>query len=225
MTNNSLSAVRRWVGDSKSWLEWFLLAAQSNPSIVAIIVMGSAVRERGHRRSDFDLLVLYRGKRPVIAAPIEVDIRWYPIEKVESLLALGHEIICWAMKFGIPLLDAESKWAELKARWSGRIPLPSISEALTRGQRSLQKAREMLDAGDDAAASDLLLAAVTQFVRARLLEHNVFPASRPELPKQLLAVSPADPLAALLEDAMFQDDDASELAERLDTIVGARKTN
>jgi hypothetical protein len=190
-------------------------------------VMGSAVRERGHRRSDFDLLILYRGKRPVIAAPIEVDIRWYPVEKAESLLAAGHEVVCWAMKFGVPLLDAEGQWECLKATWGDRIPLPSASEALDRGRRSLQKAKEMLDAGDDAAASDLLLAALTQFVRARLIDYKVFPASRPELPKQLLVACPFDPLAQLLEDAMYQDVDASELVKRLEAIcphIGANTT-
>jgi len=193
------------------------LDAQSNPSIAAVIVMGSAVRERGHRRSDFDLLVLYREKRPVIAAPIEVDIRWYPIEKVESLLASGHEIICWAMKFGTPLLDVEGIWERLNATWHDRVPMPSATEAIDRGRKSLKRAKEMLGAGDDDAASDLLLAALTQFVRARLIERNVFPASRPELPGQLLAVSPLDPLAGLLDNAMYGDDDAGELLKRVDT--------
>jgi predicted nucleotidyltransferase len=225
MRNDTLSAVRRWVGGSKDWLEQFLLCARSNTSIAAIVAMGSAVRERGHRRSDFDLLVLHRGKRPAIEAPIEVDVRWYTVEKVESLLAAGNEIICWAIKFGVPLLDSSGIWAELHASWADRLPLPSASEASSRGQRSLQKAREMLDAGDDAAANDLLLAAATQFVRDQLIGRGIFPASRPELPRQLLAVSHSDPLAVLLEEAMYQDDDPSELATRLEAIIGARATS
>jgi hypothetical protein len=225
MQNDTLSVVRRWVGGSKCWLERFLLEARSNPSIAAIVVMGSAVRERGHRRSDIDLLVLHHGKRPAVDTPIEVDIRWYPAEKVENLLATGYEIICWAMKFGIPLLDSDGVWETLRSSWANRIPLPSASEAVARGQRSLQKAKEMLDAGDDAAADDLLLAAATQFVREQLIERGIFPASRPELPGQLLAVSASDPLAAVLEDAMYQDNDPSELATRLEAIIVERAAN
>ena len=218
MKSESLNVVRRWVGDSKNWLERFLADAKPNPSIASVIVMGSAIRERGHRRSDLDLLVLHRGKRPAIAAPLEVDIRWYPLEKADDLLAVGHEVMCWAIQLGVPLLDSGA-WAELQSRWAGRVPLPSASEAVLRGKRSLQRAREMLSAGDELAASDLLLAAVTQFVRARLIDHGIFPASRPELPKQLLAVSPSDPLAALLERAMYQEDDPSELAAKLEAIA------
>src|SRR5947209_9810615 len=59
MSHEGLGVVRRWVGDSHCWLTAFL---ESVPrSIVAAVVMGSAVRERGHRRSDFDLLMLVRG--------------------------------------------------------------------------------------------------------------------------------------------------------------------
>lgn len=216
MANNTLTVVQRWAGDSKSWLQTFLLAARSNPAIAAVVVMGSAVRQRGHRRSDFDLLILYRGKRPTVTAPIEVDIRWFPATTVEKLLAEGHEIVGWAMKYGTPIYDPEGIWESLSASWHDRVPMPSAAEALERGRKSLNKAKEMLDAGDDDAASDLLLAALTQFVRARLIDRNVFPASRPELPGQLLAVSPSEPLAGLLEDAMYEDVDASELLKRID---------
>lgn len=221
MREHGLDVVRRWVGSSRNWIESFLAEAKSNPSIIAIVAMGSAVRERGHRRSDMDLLVLYSGKRPLVEAPLEVDIRWYPINKLEELLSSGHEIVCWALKFGFALYDVEGRWTELERKWKDRIPMPSRSDALDRAQRSLQRAKEMLEAEDEAAASDLLLSAVTQFVRAQLIEHQVFPASRPELPKQLARVCPNDPLVVLLEDAMYQDEDAHSLIERLDSILAA----
>src|SRR3972149_4097913 len=93
-----LCVVRRWVGSSKSWLGSFLESLPSMPNIVAVVVMGSAVRDRGHRRSDLDLLILYRGKRPSFDAPLEVDIRAYPVDCIEEKLAKGHEIIGWAVK-------------------------------------------------------------------------------------------------------------------------------
>ena len=63
----------------------------------------------------------------------------------------------------------------------------------------------MQEIGDESAADDLILASLTQLVRERLIRHGIFPASRPELPDQLRAIDCDDPLAQLLDDAMFGD--------------------
>jgi len=189
------------------------------PNIVSVVVMGSAVRERGHRRSDLDLLILYRGKRPSFDAPLEVDIRAYPVDGTEDKLASGHEIIGWAVKFGTAIHDRERLWHNLQSSWAERVPLPSAAEAAERGYKSLLTAQEMLAAGDESAAEDLVLAALTQFVRANLIENGVFPASRPELPSQLRSISENDPLAQLLEDAMYGDSSVSDLIRGLMDLV------
>ncbi|MGA2034667.1 MAG: hypothetical protein ABSG68_20660 [Thermoguttaceae bacterium] len=176
-----------------------------NSSIASLVVLGSAVRERGHRRSDFDLLLIYRGKRPVIKAPMEVDIRFLAIERIDEKIAEGHEILCWALKFGTALYDPQRYWDHLQGSWSNRVPFPSAMEAEDRGQQALARAAEMLQIGDESAADDLLLAALTQFARKRLIENRVFPASRPELPEQLQRIDQDDPLAKLLYDAMYGD--------------------
>jgi hypothetical protein len=193
--------------------------APSNSSIVAIVVMGSAVRERGHRRSDFDLLLIYRGKRPAIKAPLEVDIRFLAIERIDDEIAKGHEILCWALKFGTALYDPQGYWDYLQQSWSNGIPLPSAVEARDRGQQALARAREMLRIGDESAADDLVLAALTQFARERLIKNGVFPASRPELPDQLRVIAQDDPLARLLEEAMYGDPVPSDL---IDSLTGMR---
>src|SRR5438067_1387596 len=113
MAGNRLNVVRRWVGDSQRWLRAFLEDVQTSSSIVAVIAMGSAVRERGHRRSDLDLLVLFRGKRPQLKPPIEVDIRMYPLERAEEHLAAGHDVLGWAMKLGETLYDPDEAWETL----------------------------------------------------------------------------------------------------------------
>src|SRR6266571_1987853 len=95
--------IRRWIGGSKQWLSEFLDSAPSDRSIVAVVVLGSVVRERGHRRSDFDLLVVYRGKRPAIKAPLEVDIRFVAADRIEDQISEGQEIVCWALRFGTAL--------------------------------------------------------------------------------------------------------------------------
>jgi predicted nucleotidyltransferase len=218
MSVDGVVTIQRWVGDSERWLKSFLRGVPRNDSIVAVIAMGSAVRERGHRRSDFDLLVIYRGTRPVIKAPLEVDIRYAPMEGIEDEIANGHEILCWALKLGAVLYDRTSIWNRLVSAWSNRIPLPSASVARKRALDSMRRAREMLEIGDDSAADDLLLAALTQFARERLVLGGVFPASRPELPLQLQGLDAEDALAQLLLKAMYGDSAPSELMSTLEKM-------
>jgi predicted nucleotidyltransferase len=213
---NNLESVRRWVGGSQRWVKAFLPSISSLPHVVAVIAMGSAVRDRGHRRSDLDLLLVYREKRPAVKPPLEVDIRFTRLDQLDDLVAKGSEIVCWALKFGAALYDPENYWEQLQHKWKGRIPLPSAIEARTRAMQTLERAKEMLELDDDSAADDLLLTALTQFARERLIQHHVFPASRPELPDQLRELNRDDPLAGLLEAAMFGDSGARDIIVALD---------
>ena len=198
------AVVRRWVGGARDWVTGFLGAASSDSSLIAIVAMGSSIRPRGHRRSDFDLLVIYQRTRPAIKPPLEVDVRFVSTERIEMDIATGNDILGWAIKFGMALHDPQGYWDRLQDAWRERLPLPSADEARRRADQSLARAVEMLKIGDDSAADDLLLAALTQFARERLISAGVFPASRPELPDQLRQIREDDPLARLLHDAMFE---------------------
>ncbi len=218
MQTDRVEVVRRWVGDSKRWLAAFLEAAPSRSSIITIVVIGSSVRARGHRRSDFDLLLIYRGTRPIIEAPLEVDIRFVALEGIDDQIVKGHEILCWALAFGTALYDPECYWEHVQQSWSKRLPLPSAKEARDRGQQALARATQMLQIGDESAADDLILAALTQFARERLIKDGVFPASRPELPDQLRKIDEQNPLARILDDAMYGDSMPSELINQLEQM-------
>lgn len=76
----------------------------------------------------------------------------------------------------------------------------------------------MLEVEDESAADDLLLAALTQFVRERLIRSGIFPASRPELPDQLREIDKDDPLAGLLEKAMEEESSLRDLMNALKTM-------
>jgi hypothetical protein len=128
---------------------------------------------------------------------------------------MGHEILCWALKFGTPIYDLNDTWQSLQSSWSNRLPLPSAAEAKQRAELALNRADEMLAVEDESAADDLILAALTQFVRERLINYGVFPASRPELPSQLLEIDELDPLANLLQDAMYKEQSPQDLMKRL----------
>ena len=62
--------------------------------------------------------------------------------------------------------------------------------------------------GDEDAAQEQRLVALTQDARARLIRHRVYPASRPELPEQLLAIKEAE-LAETLEAILLDREQAS----------------
>ena len=198
MPSSGVAVICRWVGHSERWLAQFLEAVPSDPTIICVVVMGSAVRQRGHRRSDF-----------------EIDIRFASIEPAHAQINNGQEIVCWALKFGTAVYDPQGQWAHLREIWADRIPLPSATEARRRGEETLARATEMLEVGDDSAASDLALAAITQFVRERLIKAGIFPASRPELPEQLRRITETDPLADALEEAMYGEAPTGELLEVL----------
>lgn len=213
------AVVRRWVGGARDWVTDFLAAALSDSSLVAIIAMGSSIRPRGHRRSDFDLLLIYQGARPAIKAPLEVDVRLFSTERIETEIATGNDVLGWAIKFGIALYDPQGYWGRLQDAWRGRLPLPSAAEARRRADQSLARAVEMLNVGDDSAADDLLLAALTQFARERLINAGVFPASRPKLPNQLRLLREDDSLGCLLDDAMFGDVRPARLLNSLREVL------
>ncbi len=215
----NLDSVRRWVGSSRPWLTAFLADAPLLPQVVAVVAMGSAVRDRSHRRSDFDTLIVHTGSRPSVKAPMEVDVRFAAAEQLDELVSTGNEIVCWALVFGVALFDPQDRWELLQTEWSGRVPLPSASEARSRATATLARAREMMEVDDESAADDLILAALTQLARERLINAGIFPASRPELPYQLLALERGDRLAALLESAMFGDLPATELLEAADRLI------
>lgn len=210
-----LKVIRRWPGiRSKPWVESFIARVGEEKSISVVVAIGSSVRQRGHRRSDLDLLVLYEGVKPKLRAPIEVDIRYYPLGEVGSLIQKGNEIIGWAVRFGVVLYDPRRDWERLHKKWNDVLPLPSLEEARKRAVRAFKAAQSLVKAGDESAAADLILASITQVARARLLERGVYPASRPELPSQLRDIG--EPvLAELLDDALDKDVSASELIERL----------
>jgi hypothetical protein len=153
--------------------------------------------------------------RPLIDAPLEVDLRVYSAEKLDKQIEQGNEIICWALKFGRAIYDPAQFWIERCSKWELRIPLPSAEAARTRFESSLSRAEEMVELGDDSAADDMILSAVTQLVRKRLIQYDIFPASRPELAEQLRAAENNNALSDLLDDAMYGDFAPSQLLRRL----------
>src|SRR5690606_20133465 len=88
-------------------------------------------------------------------APIEVDLRWFNLDDVESRLEKGEDLLTWSVRFGRPLYDADGVWRRIVNRWYNRIALPDASMARERAATVRLQLDDMLRVGDRDAVIDL----------------------------------------------------------------------
>jgi hypothetical protein len=200
-----LAAVRHWPSEAaRRWVEQFVHDAADDPRIHAIVAYGAAVRDVPES-SDVDLLYLYSGDDAASGMPpMDVELRGFQAETLDDRVAAGDEVLGWSLRYGVPLLERDGCWTKLQTRWIGRLSLPSATAAEERAARALKVANGLEVGGDEDAAAELRLSALTQQARARLIRSGMFPLSRPELPLQLASIGDweiASELDALLEAA------------------------
>jgi hypothetical protein len=200
--------VRRWPSrEAKEWVQSFVPKACSHPSVVAVVAFGAAVRTNCFT-ADVDLLVIYEHPRPPAEGrPIDVDIRWYECSQAETLIKEGQELLGWVLQFVELLCEKDDYWTNLRAQWLDRMPFPSATVAEDRVKRAWHLYQQLSEMGDEDAAQEQRLVALTQEARACLIRHSVYPASRPELPGQLRAIHELG-LAARLEVALREREEA-----------------
>lgn len=211
-----LSCIRRWpTAQAKAWVENYVKRSIKNPSILAVVAVGSAVRE-GVQSNDVDLLTIVKATSPNLQErpPLEVDLRTYVADNLEWQVRQGHDYLGWAVKFGVVLHEKNRFWSELVSSLRGQVPLPSARIARERAVRACEHARVLLEAGDNDAALEQVLSLLTHLARAELINSGVYPASRPELPKQL-AVLDCSLLARLLSTALNRESTAGDLLREL----------
>ena len=141
MSVNSVDrSVRRWpTPRARQWTLDFLRRARDNPDVVAVIAIGSAVRDNVPS-DDLDMLVLCRAKETLCErAPIEVDLRAYDVDDVDRQVAGGRDLLTWAILFGRPLFDRFQTWENIVARWRMRVPLPDARVARSRAAATLAR--------------------------------------------------------------------------------------
>jgi|1185.fasta_scaffold483601_2 hypothetical protein len=187
----------RWPSaEARAWVEDLLRRAADDDRVAAVVAYGSAVRD-GVEAADVDLLIIASSEADAGPPPLDVDLRRIDPSDVEHAIAAGDEVLGWAARFGVPLVDKDGFWADLVARWTGRLPFPSAETADARADRAFQSEAGLRAAGDPDAADEMRLLALTQRARARLLRANVYPLSRPEIPAQLLSIGKLDLAAEL----------------------------
>jgi len=184
-----LGCVINWPSQSAhKWSANFLETAPKQSNIDAIIAVGSAVRDVAEC-ADIDLVVIYNSAKPIFNnPPIDVDIRVYKRDDVETLLSKGQDLLGWAIRLGCIVYELNHYWTILRSSWMDRLPFPSAEEARSRAVRAKKLYRDLSAVGDADAANEQQVTMLTHLARARLIEANIFPASRPELEEQLRGI-------------------------------------
>jgi predicted nucleotidyltransferase len=179
-------SVCRWPSPhTRNWLASFLDRANADHNVVAVIVIGSAIRPEVPS-DDLDVMVVCHDvTRLREKAPIEVDLRKADLSCVDEKIRAGHDLLIWAVRFGRPLLDRGGAWDGITRRWTKRLPVPDPSVALDRAEAARRRMEKMRAIGDDEAYAELEVSYQTHRARASLAMAGVQPASRPELSGQL----------------------------------------
>jgi hypothetical protein len=181
--------IHRWpTSRSKTWTATFLSSTQRDENIMAVIAVGSAVRP-SVQSFDLDLVVICREPTKMkTKPPLEIDLRAYAATQVDDLIRSGNDLLGWTVKFGRVLFQREHFWDAVLETWLERLPLPSADVACQRAEDSYRRLSNVFELGDANAAYEQALSYVTHLARAKLLKRRVYPASRPEIPRQLRAV-------------------------------------
>jgi hypothetical protein len=214
----ALLPILRWPTQrSKSWVSRFLESALLDDNTLVVIAVGSTVRH-DVTSADLDLVVLVKDVSALKAKPpIEVDLRAYPIDQVDTLITGGTDLLGWSVNYGKVLLQKRHAWDRILKEWQGRVPFPSSETATQRGAEALRRFTNMMDVGDYDAAYEQALSYLTHLARAELIKRKVYPASRPELPEQLRAVnckSLAQSLERLIRRAVHDQVELAALVKR-----------
>jgi hypothetical protein len=214
---HSTSQVLRWpTPRSQQWTERFLDRVANDSNVLAVVAIGSAVRPNV-RSVDFDLVVIC--EKPDLfhqTRPIEIDLRVYAADEIEHQIGAGHDLLGWTVKFGKVLYERNNFWTSICNVWNGRLPMPSSNLARERAVSAYRRLMNVLDIGDVCAAHEQALSYLTHIARAELLDRKVYPASRPELPKQLRMIGEHG-IAECLEYLLTHEPAAtSEIAELIE---------
>ena len=202
-SSHVLETIDKWPSTrAREWVEDFVQASRQQSDIWTIVIFGSIIRPQVRYSVDVDLLVIYESERPnFVLPPLDVDIRSYRQEDIESLISEGHELLCWTIRFGKILYEKDKYWTTLCNKWKDHLPFPSAKIADKRAERAKRLFEDLKVIGDEDAAQEQYITMLTQIGRAYLIRSDTYPASRPELPDQLKSVGEHE-LASQLEKAL-----------------------
>ncbi|MBI2369100.1 MAG: nucleotidyltransferase domain-containing protein [Deltaproteobacteria bacterium] len=163
-----------------------------------VVLIGSYARDVDTWRSDVDILVLlHEARHHRLGVLSNVHLHFEEKEKFARRFTEGEDYAISAVRYGKLLYDRSNFWETLRqqiesARW------PDWRGKISHAERRIRVGNELLQMGDIDAAMEEYLFGATQISRAILLRRGIYPLSRPELGKQLVAVGRGE-LAADME--------------------------
>jgi hypothetical protein len=201
---SALRALPAWPSaEAKRWVFNFAKKICADKNTQALVVIGSMARPVPSVQ-DVDLLYIYKSHRPEFAEhPMDVDVRVYDGREVPALIAAGHDLLCWALRYGRVLCEQNHYWTQLATQWKDHSPLPDPVIAERRASKAEAFYHDFHRLGDLDAACEQLVSLLTHKAWARLLRAGIYPASRPELAEQLRILGDTS-LAEKLEMALAQ---------------------
>ncbi len=151
-----------------------------------IVLIGSVARGTPVAGSDLDLLILDHStpklpKLPKLQGHVHVHATTW--DDFKHRLAKGDDFAAWSVRFGRPIVGA-SLWADVLKGVKGNV-WPDWRQKVPHATRRLMLAAELRRLGDEDAAKEELLYALSHIARGLLLRERVFPLSRPELAGQV----------------------------------------
>jgi len=174
--------------EARLWTTNSLARLCGRSDVLAVIFFGSSVRPVT-RSGDLDCLIIYSKVAPPLGrVPIDVDVRCYKADSVPDLIEKGHDLLGWALRFGVLVCEEGLYWTQLREEWSAKLPFPAASVAEERAVRAERLVEKLRAVGDEDAAAEQFLSVLTHRARASLLRSGVYPISRPELPDQLRGI-------------------------------------
>jgi predicted nucleotidyltransferase len=173
----------------------------SNPDAeAAVVLVGSVARRSATAQSDLDLLIVAEDKIAVRRTANRLHIQVMSEADFLERLKSADDFAAWCVRFGIPVVQT-SIWDRIVATDDAK-KWPDWRLKIEHSARRLLLANELLQIGDEEAALEELLYALSHVGRAVLLRANVFPFSRPEMISQLSETGYPQ-LGAVLRDFSF----------------------
>ncbi len=178
----------------------------------AFALTGSTARNRRTYSSDLDYHVV--GPRPRHTdLEDEVDVYVGDADQFWSKLRAGDDFVQWTLRFGLVFFDTGIFRAATKAIVTENL-WPDAGAKLSRVPAMRELASRLIRMGDRDAAQEQVRATLTSGARALLLEKDVFPLARSELPEQL-RVADCEEVAEALSATIYIDRSLAELGNDL----------
>ena len=176
----------------------------------AAILAGSVARDVATDRSDIDLVIVSEAplKRPTCS--MRVHVQMFTRDEFMRRLRERDDFALWCARFGVPLRESPG-WRDIVASPDAQ-QWPAWQAKIPHAARRLVLASDLFRCGDLTAASEEALYAVAHVARAILLKAEVFPLSRPELPRQL--EEQGQPMLARLMIRLLAHDEDPRLLRR-----------